>query len=118
MIPRKLLKIFRSEEGKFVDGLWAKTFLDENEELVENSFIEFYSRYSVQPTSGEELQLLPEGRQNESSFTLFGSEKLKSVSENTNPDLVEIDGKKYEVSRVDVWQNQILNHYRIIVTKI
>lgn len=107
MIPRKTLRIFRFESGEYQDGVW-----------VEGGKNELFKSYSVQPTASQELELLPEGRNAEGSFTLFGDFPLKVSGADTNPDIVEIDGEPYEVLRVDIWQNQIRPHYRVIVSKV
>jgi hypothetical protein len=72
---------------------------------------------SVQPTTGEEMLSLPEGRRNKKTFSLFTSTKINLIVGGANPDQIDIFGERYEVVRVEPWQNNppvfgIVNHFK------
>ena len=106
MIPRMPLTIRRTEGGEYVDGIWQP-----------GTESEFTARYSVQPTSPDDMEMLPEGRRERRAYTLFGDDSLQGVGTD-NPDLVQIDGEWYEVSAVQEWRNTLIPHCRSIVTRL
>ena len=106
MIPRRLLTVRRKSGGEYVNGVW-----------VPGTVTEFTARYSVQPTSPDDMQSLPEGRRERRAYTLFGNKPLLSVG-SENPDLVSVDGEWYEVSDVQEWRNTLIPHTRAIVTRL
>ena len=105
-IFRKPLTLQRLSGGTYVNGIWT------NQTATTSTFTA-----SVQPLSGEELQSLPEERRNKKTYKLYTSTKLETVN-SQNPDRVIIYTETYEVFRVDIWQNNIINHYEIYVSKI
>ena len=106
MIPRRPLTVRRKTGGGYEDGLW-----------VPGTVTEFTARYSVQPTSPDDMQSLPEGRRERRAYTLFGDTPLLSVGVE-NPDLVSVDGEWYEVAAVQEWRNTLIPHTRAIVTRL
>lgn len=76
---------------------------------------------SIQPTSGEDMELLPEGRHAEKTYKLYTSTQILTVT-NENPDQIEIFGERYEVLQVFPWQNNLnfalVNHFKFIAMKI
>lgn len=76
---------------------------------------------SIQPTNGEDMQLLPEGRDVDKTYKLYTSTQINTVT-SQNPDQVEIFGERYEVMQVFPWQNNndflIVNHLKFIAMKI
>ena len=75
---------------------------------------------SVQPATPEEMNLLPEGRSISETFRLYTSTKLlpANSSAGINADIVIIDGENYEVLSCATWQNDVINHYKAIVSKV
>lgn len=106
-IFRKPLVVTRVAAGGYVGGVWQ-----------EGAPVSIDIRASVQPTSPEDMELLPEGRRGRLAYTLFSDTELRTADSNTgtNADRVTIDGAVYEVSAVAPWQNSILPHYRAVVT--
>lgn len=105
-IFRVPLTIFRKNAGSYVDGIW-----------VEGSETTIPITASIQPTTGEEMLSLPEGRRNKKTYSLFTSTHINVIVSGKNPDQIEIFGERYEVVRVDPWQNNppvfgIVNHYK------
>lgn len=106
MIPRRLLTVRRKSGGEYVNGVW-----------VPGTVTEFTARYSVQPTSPDDKQSLPEGRRERRAYTLFGDTPLLSVGDE-NPDLVQVDNEWFEVGAVQEWRNTMIPHTRAIVTRL
>jgi hypothetical protein len=73
---------------------------------------------SLQPLTGKELQLLPEGMRNQGVMVLFTKTKLLTVStsECKLPDEVRHGGVCYEVTQVDDW-GALGNYYRVLLTR-
>lgn len=106
MIPRKPIKAYRTSGGQYVEGVWQ-----------EGSEVSFTVNVSVQPSAPDDMESLPEGRRQRRAYTLFGDKDLRGV-EDGNPDQVEIDGDRYEVSSVQYWRNTILPHVKSVVTRL
>lgn len=107
MIPRRPLAGTRFGAGSYVSGVW-----------VEGVPEAISLTASVLPTSGKELQFLPEGRRERASLTLYTSFELRASGPGVNADLVEIDGEQWEVVRVEAWRNGILPHTKAIVQRV
>lgn len=100
------VNLYRKAAGTYVNGIW-----------VEGGETLIVITASIQPTTGEEMLSLPEGRRNRKTYSLFTSTKINLISTGTNPDQVEIFGERFEVVRVEPWQNNppvfgIVNHFK------
>ena len=76
---------------------------------------------SVQPLSPKELNALPEGERESAKFKLYTDFALRTVvtgDAGTNPDQVQINSEWYDVTGVDVWGNNVIPHYKVIVSKL
>jgi len=66
------------------------------------------------------MQLLPEGRRESEAYRLYTDFELKTVRKESgdklNADTVTIDGKKFEVLSVAKWRNDVINHYKAVVS--
>jgi hypothetical protein len=75
-------------------------------------------RANVQPTPAEIMLTLPEGYRTKDSFILYTNTQLFTSEDNqNNPDVVLLYGKRFFVTKVEIWQNTILAHYEIVVVK-
>jgi len=74
---------------------------------------------SVQPVTGSEMLLLPENRRQSEIKKLYTSTELYGIEKGSgvNADIVIIDTQEFEVVRVYPWKNNIINHYKIFVSK-
>lgn len=81
---------------------------------------------SMQPLIGLEVQLVPEGRRDKESYTMFTSTQILDLT-TQNPDQVTVlkapfTGIVFEVLKVDEWQNNtnfnLTNHYKYIAMRI
>lgn len=114
-IFRKPISLYRKNAGAYVNGVWQQS----GETLIPITC-------SVQPTSGEDLLSIPEGRRNKKTYALFTSTKINVIhglNNSVNPDQVEIYGERFEVVKVEIWQNNpavfsVVNHYKMIVSAL
>ena len=106
MIPRMVVTVHRLAVGSYIKGVFT-------EGAASTETI----RASVQPASPNDLQSLPEGRRNSKAYRLYTDTRLRLVT-TSNPDKVVLFGEDYEVTTEEIWQNNIINHYKYIVTKI
>lgn len=79
---------------------------------------------SMQPANDKQRKNVPEGFDVESAMEmgtdteLYIAERNKGVDPGTNwrkSDVVTHEGQKYEVVRLERWQNQIIPHYWYII---
>ena len=106
------LTVFRQNEGSYINGVWQ----DAGETPLGITA-------SVQPTSGEEMLSLPEGRRNKKVYSLFTSTPINLIYAGTNPDQIEIFGERFEIFQVEIWQNNppvfgIINHYKFYASSL
>jgi len=103
---RKPLAGVRFGAGAYVTGRW-----------VEGAASIIHFDASVQPTTPHDLLTLDIARRERKSYTLYTNFKLIVLSAGTeNPDLVDIDGERYEVSAEAPWQNNVISHFKYIIT--
>lgn len=100
------LNIYRQTLGSYVDGEWVPGI----ETVIPITA-------SIQPTTGEEMLSLPEGRRNRKTYALFTSTPVQLIVNLQNPDQIDIYGERYEIIRVEIWQNNpanfaVVNHYK------
>lgn len=106
-IFRVPLTVYRQAAGSYVNGVW-----------VPGAETAIMITASIQPTTGEEMLSLPEGRRDRKTYALFTSTKLEVVrSPLLNPDQIIIFGERFEIIRCEIWQNNppvfgIVNHYK------
>jgi len=110
-IFRKPLTVRRPPTGSYVNGVW-----------VENTDgTTFTIKASVQGVNAEILQTLPEGYRTSETHILYTSDELfTSQLDLRNPDVVEINGYKFQVVKVtkqDNIKNYPTNHYEVVVVK-
>lgn len=73
---------------------------------------------SIQPTTGKDLDAVPENRRSSAAFKIYTSSELQIADAGEqNSDELTIFGKQYEVIAKLPWQNNLLNHYKYIVAK-
>jgi len=67
---------------------------------------------SVQPSSSNDLQMLPEGRRVYKSFTLYSRQEIKEQYRLT------IYGDLYECVHAEPWKNGIIPHFKAVFQKV
>lgn len=95
------LTIVRPGAGAYVSGVW-----------VPGATGNIGIQGSIQPASGKDLQLLPEGRRVEAAYAVY------TVSQVLLGDRTTIQGEAYEALAVQPWQNGVLPHYKAVFTKM
>jgi hypothetical protein len=73
---------------------------------------------SVQPTTGEDLQVLPEGSMENEVYKLYTDTELFTREDLQDADQVELFGKRFKVINIERWQNQVISHYKILVSRV
>lgn len=91
----------RPATGSYVDGVWTA-----------GADAALSIEASVNPSTAQELQLLPEGRRTDGAYTLC------TETEVLEGDVFSIYGDDHEVIRRQVWQNGILPHYLAICVRM
>ena len=79
------------------------------------------AKASVQPTSGRDLQRLPEGKGTQDLISVWTLEPLQlgDVGAGILPDLVLYSGSTYEVEHVEPWTNHLgVTYYFAIARKV
>ena len=105
---RKPLYGQRLVEGSRVNGRW-----------VEGAATDISFDASVQPVSDHDLVFLDIARRESKSYTLYTDFKLKALTDGTsNPDRVFIDGDTFEVIAEAPWRNNVISHYKYIISKL
>lgn len=105
---RQTLSIKRRAAGTLSNGIYS-----------EGAVSSIAITASVQPAGSKELQALPEGRRASQAFRLYTSTELFTASVGgRNADRVTLFGSEFEVVAVDVWQNGIMPHYKVIVSRV
>jgi hypothetical protein len=103
---RKILYGSRLANGSLVKGRW-----------VEGAAAPLSFIASVQPTTPHDVKFLEIGRRETKSYTLYTDTRLIALTAGVrNPDRVYIDGETYEVDVEAPWQNNVISHYKFIVT--
>lgn len=76
---------------------------------------------SIQPLTGEELEMLPEARREKEIYKMFTSFQVQTLTDE-NPDQVQFFSKTFEIYEVKPWQNNanftIINHYCYYVMRL
>lgn len=105
---RKNVTIIPKNAGYYdVRGIW-----------IEISGTSFIILASVQPLNPRDMQELPEGRYTSQSFKMYSSIKLLTVEQTKNPDIILIDGERFEVTGMFPYQSNIISHYKMLIEKV
>jgi hypothetical protein len=110
LIKRQNLVGARFTGGGRVDGKW-----------VSGSTTPLEIKASIQPLTAKEMQSLPEGRRaSGQAYRLYSDDVLQTVQNNPDeqPDQVTLYSEQYELYSSKVWNNDIINHYKYIATRL
>jgi prephenate dehydratase len=109
MLGQTKIPVKRPVEGSYVKGRWVEGA----------NPIPFTITGSVQPTSGDKLQTLLEGKRVSSIYEIITDTKLEVTDPLTGKtgDIVTIFGQDHEVIQCMPWQNNILPHYSCIAIR-
>lgn len=118
MLPdifKKDIQVFRHEPGYYVQdvnspslGLWQ-----------DGDEISFTIKAIVQPSTGDIIQVLPEGYREKSSYLIITDTELLCSEENkTNPDIVMLYNKKYLILKKKIYDITYLSHFELIAVEL
>lgn len=103
---RQNVVVTRKTGGSVVDYIWN-----------EGSPVTFIILASIQPTPAEVMETLPEGHRTKSAYTLYTETELFTSSRTGDPDMVTLGIDRYLVTKVERWQNHLIDHFEIVVVK-
>jgi hypothetical protein len=102
----------RYASGSLVKGRW----------VPDASYTETEIIASIQPMSGRERELLPEGERTKEIIRIYTKHGLRQAMEKNNVkgDQVSYKGRMYEVKRVDTWDFDWNNmaHFKAMATLV
>ena len=99
----------KTPSGTFTNGKWVAGSFSNTRTI----------KCTIQPVKGRELETLPEGRREIETYKMYCSEKLNTVTDNSNnPDIVTYNSGDYEIFIRYDWQNNILNNYKYLIQKV
>lgn len=102
------IKITRTTSGEYVHG-----------EYQEGSAQEIEIKANVQPTSTARLQQDPEGRRIIEAIKIYTKEPLTVEADGVEADIVEYNGRKYEVVETLRYEQNLNNrHYKTIAARM
>lgn len=103
---RTVFIVMRKTAGSYINGLW-----------VEGTRSTFEIQASVQPLTGKEMEMLPEGRRNSQAVKIYTRTMLNTVND-ANPDILLAFGSQFEIQTVEPWQSNVINHFKCIGIKL
>jgi len=109
-IMRQSITVYRTAAGT----------LDANDRWVDGAETnEVHAQTSVQPTSGRDLLVLPEGDRSDSIIRIFDIKPLYTVNKSagTPADEIEWLGERYKIINVQVWQTGIIDYYEALAAR-
>jgi hypothetical protein len=105
---RSPLTVKSYANGAYIDGEWQ-----------EGAETQFTIQGSVQPASGEEMQLLPEGRRKYGAYRVYTNATLKTANEDANnPDKVVLFDREHEVVAEMNWRNNVITHNKYLCARL
>lgn len=90
-------------KGAAAEGLTGTHLANLMGTVLSGNPITFQAEMSIQPVTGRNLKLLPEGQYAEESRVIFTETELRTRTHSNDPDLVEIDGESWKVFNVQKW---------------
>lgn len=95
--------------GSWVDGYWTES---------ETSTFNILGTW--QPITGKKLEVYQNGDRSLDVFTGFTSTEIFMDDQinNTVSDIITVDSNDYEIIKIDKWQNNIINNYEFVATRI
>jgi hypothetical protein len=99
--------LYQQPTGSYADGVWTTSGSETNVKV----------NASFQPANDKVRKNPPEGWDVDSLFEI-GTDTQLYVAErggNRQSDQIDIDGQRYEVIRLERWQNTIISHYWYLI---
>lgn len=99
--------VMRQTAGAYYRGEWANGV---------ETVVTVYG--SVQPVSGQELMVLPEGRRTRDTVKIYTDTELNTSENNQQADKILWRGHLYEVAMKAPYQSGVINHFKYYATKL
>lgn len=98
----------------------GKTFLDYDGLFKEPPIEEIVVFASVQPTSSNDMQALPEGRRTHRTVKVYTAEPLQMADQKlgTQADRFYYLGREFEVTAVAPYQSDLISHYKSLACEV
>lgn len=93
---------FNQTLSGFIPGVQTNVF----GKLSQTPAVPFTIEGSLQPASGNDLELLPEGRRVDSTYIVFSKNEIQ---ENWR---LTIFGQDFTCIKVEIWSNAVIPHYK------
>jgi hypothetical protein len=101
----------KTKPGQYVEGDWIAG------PEAANSF-----KGTAQPASGKTLELLPEGKRNSETITVFAPIGMTFTPADPltqrSGDIIEWEGRDYEVQVAKKWNNGLLPHWELVAIRV
>jgi len=98
------------EPGVYVKGQWK-----------EGAAKDIPFKGTAQPASGKVMELLPEGKRNSETITVFAPANLKFIPAEPelqqSGDIIVWEGRNYEVLIVRPWKCGIIPHWELVAVR-
>lgn len=72
---------------------------------------------SIQPATGRDLQVLPEGQHGQETKVVYTTTELRTRRTTHDPDKITIDGETWECVTDERWEAFGGTHYRVYATR-
>lgn len=112
LTPYLVERALPASEGHYaVDGVtWVQP---------DQTTAEFEIHGNLQPITGEDMKLLPDGFKRTSVRKLYTKAQLKTIDEdnNTSADFITLEDGKYQVQVSEPWAGRRLKHYKVLLVK-
>ena len=110
-----LINHFKTNGTYTVTRKGAATYLKGR--LIAASTSTFTITASIQPLTGRDMSLLPEGSRADNTKSLYTTTQLNTVGA-AEPDSLTIDSVEFEVVNVEKWEGFGEIYYRTLVRKV
>lgn len=104
---RKSVTVTRQAAGAYVDGVWTP-----------GGDATLTIQASVQPSSDQDMQRLPEGRRITGAVTLYTNDTLKLALGDQQADRIALASGTYEVEVSENWGNGLIPHNKYVCARI
>lgn len=104
---RRPQTIKRTAPGSYVNGLF-----------VDGATSTFLIQATVQPMTGEDMFTLPEGRRLSDYVKVYTDTLIQVVAEGQQPDRLVWRDNEYEAIQLDVRQMGVIDHYKVVFSRV
>lgn len=111
LASHQAITVTRFASSDYVEGLLQEV------EPLDGEAGSFQIQGSVQPATGRDMRVLPEGKQTDEVLAVFTPTELRPVGAFHGADILTIDGSNWEVHKVERW-GSLGNYWRALVVRV